>query len=77
MDLERVHFFSLRQYFLGKRENVIKKFQNIIIFEKKRKKNFSEKPEYPENRGIFRDFFSWFFSKIKFSTSPYKKKSKK
>ena len=55
-----------------------KKFQNIMVYEKNEKKIFRKgglpaKPEYPENRECSVFFFSWFFPKIKFITSPYKK----
>ena len=50
---------------------------------KMKKKIFFPKNRAPGKAGIsresrnFRDFFSWFFPKIKFSTSPYEKKFKK
>ena len=80
---EKQRFFP--KTFYDKTEYVKKKFQNIMVFEKNGKKNLFPKNRAPDktiisrqNHNIreprnFLDFFSWFFSKIKFSTSSCKK----
>jgi len=62
--------WPFKEFFMTKK-NMSKKFQNIMVFEKKRKKIFFRKtwlptnPEYPENRETSEIFFTDSFLKLK------------